>query len=471
MGPNNDYRFTVRMTLTTQVLSVTGSRRHYLGNWHHVAASYDDTSRVLKLYVNGVQEGTDSAAAGTALFAPHGDVYFGDPSNNSRNFQGAMDEVAYWNRPLSAAEIQNLHQAGRSSMCLPPSPCAELPADAIGWWKGDGTADDELGSLPGTLLNGAGFGSDTDRTFFVLDPLNAQNPEGVLMGPDPVLDAPQWTLLAWAWPYDLGTTPDAEGANILSKEGNPSYLTAAVIGGPGNNDRFRVNVALPGPTNIEVFSANTFSLGHWNFVAGTFDGANLKLYVNGSLEGACGTGGAPGCVAGATAHGSSGRLVIGRHDVNYGSLPRAFHGRIDEPAYFSRALSESEIRAIYGAAGAGMCSFRMSFDQPGGPGTDLWIRNRNGPAGMLYFTAFSADPLNTLLPGSGWWGGLHITVPALFGQYAVGLPPFVGFLDAGGGSTFFLPSLPSLGFPLYGVTHAFSGAGVVEVSAIGSGNL
>ncbi len=84
-------------------------------------------------------------------------------------------------------------------------------------------------------------------------------------------------------------------------------------------------------------------------------------------------------------------------------------------------------------------AFTAAFLQPLGPGS-LQVTNAFGPAGVNYFTAFSADPANAASPGTGIWYGLHISIEELVNQFLLGLPPFVGTLDANGVSVFVLPA-------------------------------
>lgn len=116
-------------------------------------------------------------------------------------------------------------------------------------------------------------------------------------------------------------------------------------------------------------------------------------------------------------------------------------------------------------------TLNLSMVQPDGPGS-VRIRNTCGAPGSLYVTVISFAPENSTSPGTGWWGGLHVSILVLAEQVATGLPPFVGNLDMAGGSEFALPggSLPAgLGLA-FGVTHVF-GPGtfnVLEMSPIAS---
>lgn len=78
-------------------------------NWYHVGFSMDGS--VMSLYVNGVQEATLSSPA-SINYSSGKQVYLG--SSNEAGMQkpyfGVIDNVRFYNRLLSPAEVQLLHQ-------------------------------------------------------------------------------------------------------------------------------------------------------------------------------------------------------------------------------------------------------------------------------------------------------------------------------------------------------------------------
>src|SRR5260221_3399815 len=99
-----------------------------------------------------------------------------------------------------------------------------------------------------------------------------------------------------------------------------------------------------------ILSTNAFPAGAFYHVAGTYDGATLRLYVNGTLE-------ASRSVVKTIAYTTSIPWVIGANNpVARGiGFPRTWNGVIDEVEIFNRALSSSEIAALYAAGAAGKC--------------------------------------------------------------------------------------------------------------------
>ncbi len=93
------------------------------GQFYHVAAShdFDGTTGTLKLYVNGVLEGSASAN-----FPPDYDtrpVFLGSSGESFFNgyLNGVIDEASIYDRVLSQAEIQSIYSAGNAGKCGPGS--------------------------------------------------------------------------------------------------------------------------------------------------------------------------------------------------------------------------------------------------------------------------------------------------------------------------------------------------------------
>jgi hypothetical protein len=73
-----------------------------LGQWYHIACTYDDVSKAQSLYVNGVSVGSVTALATGAL----NNLTLGMRGGNSLPYHGSMDEFRIWNSALSQAQIQ-----------------------------------------------------------------------------------------------------------------------------------------------------------------------------------------------------------------------------------------------------------------------------------------------------------------------------------------------------------------------------
>ena len=79
-----------------------GTAKLSLNTWTHLAATYDGS--VLRLYVNGAQVSTRTI--GGNILTSTSPLRIGGDSSGSEYFNGLIDEVRIYNRPLTAAEIQ-----------------------------------------------------------------------------------------------------------------------------------------------------------------------------------------------------------------------------------------------------------------------------------------------------------------------------------------------------------------------------
>jgi hypothetical protein len=76
------------------------------GEWAHVAVTRDGAN--VKLYINGIQVKSTSSGS-TANFVTFGELILGRQGNNAaRDFDGLIDDVKVYNRPLTNAEIVEL---------------------------------------------------------------------------------------------------------------------------------------------------------------------------------------------------------------------------------------------------------------------------------------------------------------------------------------------------------------------------
>ncbi len=110
--------------------------------WHHVVAVYDSANKLMKMYVNGVE--ASSTLLSSSAFAPPFDstipvrigAAIGEDGVAIIPFKGLIDEVAFWNRALTAQEVKSIYDAGSAGMCkVTPTPktfscIGSIPANA-----------------------------------------------------------------------------------------------------------------------------------------------------------------------------------------------------------------------------------------------------------------------------------------------------------------------------------------------------
>lgn len=247
--------------------------------------------------------------------------------------------------PLSQVRVVSWFLCGLlPSLCgnslVAQGACVPSASGLVGWWKGDNDAIDNIGGNKGTLENGASFAAGEVNQAFAFNGTN----QFVQIPDAPGLD-PTNSLTVETWAYIAGP-PSINVATIVTKQGttNPSdiqyQLESSVLSGKLT---FRCTVYLPTGYAV-VDGTNDVQLNTWYHVAMTYDNTSLKLYVDGALDGSV--------VASGPIAPSTEPLRFG----GAGSGPWFFNGRVDEASLYNRALSASEIQAIYNAGTAGKCS-------------------------------------------------------------------------------------------------------------------
>src|SRR5271157_690232 len=219
--------------------------------------------------------------------------------------------------------------------------CMAPPLGLVSWWAGDGNPSDLLGVNDPSASNGVSFVPGEVGTGFTL------GSGGYIEIPaSPSLANQQFTWSAWARPDGPGTNNDFVGSWIVGQDVDNADLSVLLSWRASDN---HFSFIFGNLSSEQIVSHDTFAPGQFYFVSATYDGATFTLYVNGQVEGAR-------SVAKNIAY-SSITWTIGASSANIRSqgYPRTWNGVIDEVQAFNRALSQSEILAIYVAAGTGEC--------------------------------------------------------------------------------------------------------------------
>ncbi len=233
--------------------------------------------------------------------------------------------------------------------------CVTPPGGMVGWWPGDSNADDLIGGNNGTLMNGATFASGMVSQAFSFDGVD----DYVNIGNTSQLNPSTITVDTWFYATDI--TGQLYPPLVKKSSGNDGYALEI----DQTNFRIRFWVYITG-TGWVSSVAVPISTNTWYHVAGTYDGSNIIIYLNGQPQGS------PVNVSGTIAPSPS-PLNIGRDPLN---TNRFFEGRIDEVEIFERALSAPEILQIYNAGSDGKCKFSTVV-----PALNEW--------GIIIFVVFS----------------------------------------------------------------------------------
>ena len=284
-----------------------------LNKWYHIAGIYDGT--ILKIYING--EEVNKSTAQLIIGNNHLPIKIGD-------VQGHVDEVLIYDRAISPTEVINIYNTQKLNDDSEPPDDPELPKDLIASYKFEGSTIDETGNHPGLYIgnvetyengiNGDGVVFSEPNEFVRVPDSNAFN------------DINEFTLIAW-----IKLNSFSRFGKIIVKPlnpvKNPWELFTLDMGTDGQTPRVAISTGVKDSWHGAV-SDRPLELQEWYQLVGTYDGEELKLYVNGGLTGK-----------------EIVSLTIGQNNE-----PLRMGGNnavIDEVAIYSRALDEDEILTDY----------------------------------------------------------------------------------------------------------------------------
>ncbi|MCU0642403.1 MAG: CehA/McbA family metallohydrolase [archaeon] len=340
------------------------------GQWFHFAAVVNRTTNQILLYVNGTLR-ANQTISNVGSISNTANLSMGyDEGQNNYAVKGSVDEVAMWNRALTAREIFALYQNGLSSSTV------------------------IVNSTNTTYYNSGSYESDVRDAGAIVSWNNLSWSEEVPYGEEEKTNGQALLLhmndvsgnIADSSSYGIFGTNDgaAYGAtgkfgNALSFDGTNDYVDLGnppqlqITGNMGVSMWVKFNQIPTGTTVYALINKNeaggygiianevasgkletyfyvggayrlagvplsSLGAGRWYHVAGTYDGSYVNLYVDGVKVSSVAATGAMSSTAMP--------LLIGANP-GPSSNTEFFNGLIDEVSLYSRSLSDSEILNMY----------------------------------------------------------------------------------------------------------------------------
>lgn len=332
--------------------------------YHHVACIYD--SDKLSVYFDGQLVNTADVPDGISDISNDNPLVIGRQGPLSSPYdpsRGYIDEVAVFNRALTATEIQLMYNNGLAGKgyCEVIAPvdsdgdgildsednCPNTPNPDQADSDGDGVGDACETTCPNGMVSYWTFnvGDAHDDYNGNHGTVNGAVPETGLIGGamsfdgmDDYIEIPsvslyELTFTAWLKvndPYNINNKRIftlTGGSHFYALQGNSGSSLSYVVDGNEVNEY-----------------EWAFPYNEWTHITVTYSGSTVKVYKNGQLEEIGSLSGSP----------ITGTFYIGGTDIYGGGY---WDGLIDEVAVFNRALSDSEIQQMYnnGLNGIGYC--------------------------------------------------------------------------------------------------------------------
>jgi len=222
--------------------------------------------------------------------------------------------------------------------------CNQPPSGMIGWWPGDGNANDIAGQNNGTLTGGTTYTTGLVGQAFSF----AAPGDMVQIAHDPSLN--------------LESLPGASFEGWFKSSGGSAYGDAIIIskhtcgtmGGWFFTTDQGCQIGDHFIGGYGVGNVSDLDDGKFHHFACVKDGTTYREYIDGALI-SQDTGPAFGTPV-------TEPVQIGSITTGYCySAKHQIYGSIDELGIFGRALSDQEVRAIYSAGGAGKCKGPVDY--------------------------------------------------------------------------------------------------------------
>lgn len=241
--------------------------------WVHVVGTYDSASKTVVVYYNGSLFSSSilSGLSSYTITTTANNLVFGSYNGSDYFMDGKLDDVRIYNRALSPKEVRDLYNWA-------PAPVAHWKMDEASWTNdctttsvSDSSGNGNNGS---SCPNGTGSTTPVNGKFGKAGNFDGTN-DYINVADTTILKPAQITVSAWIYANSYSSW-----STVVMKSTNGSWgdgYGLAHYTGTDNNINFFIN----------NYSANkatgTITPGQWAYVTGTYDGANIKLYINGVL--------------------------------------------------------------------------------------------------------------------------------------------------------------------------------------------
>jgi hypothetical protein len=286
--------------------------------WIHTAVTYDAPTNTMRLYRDGTLVSTNSSAP---AFTSE-NHFIGAHGGTASFLQGYVDEVRIWSIALTQAQLKANLYGGP----------ANNASGLVAYYKCDAGSGTTLVNsctnttgLDGTLQNAAGW---------IASPIQASANAVSFDGSNDIITIPDNSTLditsaitLEAWCYATKNTGVQNVINKSSNSSNTGYIFPRTDNG-WTSAIFYLHIG-----GWQTLSAAYPSLNAWHHLAATYDGAEMRLYINGTL---------------AASRAQTGSITTNGNPLTLGNqlgFAEYFGGIADEFRVWNVARTQSQIQA------------------------------------------------------------------------------------------------------------------------------
>ena len=311
----------------------SGSRVFSTGTFEHIEfvdLVYSSTSSGKKLYING---GLNRTALTQSPVTSNYSFYIGSQESGSYFTNMEISLLQVYNRELTQAEVTQNYNAFRNRFEKPSaiSDSLLLDFDFAKQYSYTGTGN-TMYNLSGlgytaTLLNSPTY-SSASPGYMSFDGTNDYVESSTFSG----VGNTYFTLNIWFYK----PTSWANAYRKLAIIGTSHFTSLYMSEGPG--PVFYFGIGLSGSGQIGPETTKMPAVDQWHMATGTWDGSNVKLYIDGALiSSVTGSGSYPSTWDTST------------FKIGYGYGSEYFTGYISQVQLYNRALSAAEVLQQFNA--------------------------------------------------------------------------------------------------------------------------
>jgi hypothetical protein len=301
--------------------------------WYYITVLRNGNN--LMAYIDGTQIGSTIDVSGKTISNSY-DIHVGANAYAGLYYvNGIMDELAIWNEALTFNEIQQFYNDGNGMEITPDS-------SVIGLWHfNDGSGETAMDSSTNNNHGSLEPSGPSWTTGLVGGALEFDGTDNYISIPDSdsldIID--EITVEFWVYHNDASLIGIEK--NYLTKHSTSTLsgfaLTRYFI---DNKVYFQMgNGAQWAAVNVYTASNVVSQPNKWYHIAGTYDGYEANIYVDGVLEGTH--------TISTTIQPNDANILIGDNVDTPGYFNGYINGLMDEVAVWNRALTDDEILLHY----------------------------------------------------------------------------------------------------------------------------
>jgi len=316
------------------------------GNWNHIMICMDLTASIKgDIFFNGVNVTHSRTLDTNAIETSTGNLYINE---SNKDFTGKIDELAIWSGTDLRNDVATIYNNGTptdlNNNGLTAPTTWQRMGDSATWNGATWTMTDVNGGYTNRSINMVEANRTTDvppnpfvntlSTYF--DGVDDRVEINRTLGSGYA----ELSVSTWV-KYNNNLATSNKYHPIVAKVGpsfgNSFQLANMRSGASSNGGELYFNVQTPNGS-FTAFSGVVPSQNVWYNIVGTYDGSNVKIYIDGVLKGTLSASG--------NINSNTELLMLG--DAGYGGYSQFLNGNLDEVSIYSRGLTQGEVTDIFG---------------------------------------------------------------------------------------------------------------------------